>query len=280
MPGPLILSAYARQGQSNANPALGSYRSRVGTANRRGYTIHLKESDEHVGEYLTQFIGSTVTITGTDGTSETAGAGSTGTISAVSNVAGSIYLITIDSTAGFSASGVESATGTWTISSALATRAAVAELVPRPWRDYPNGHTFPIGSVASHGGAYFGAITQHDKGGTGPDGDPTNWVLLSNWRGDWSDVWYPAGSFVRRNGLPYVATELVRRGDPAPDAATNTKWLVLGSARSGGRQRGGQHRYSQCGGRTHVQGDRAPPHCDSACPTPAVRARWPMPGKL
>ena len=227
--GPLVLSGYTRQAQSNANPGADSYRSRIGTANRRGYTINLKDSDEHVGEYLSQFIGSTVTITGTDGTHETAG-GANGTISAVSNVAGNIYLITIDSTAGFSASGVESDTGTWEISSALVTRTALAALAPRAWADIPTGTTITVGTVTEHGDAFFGCITQHNKSSTGPDGDAANWVLLSNWRGDWTNAWYPVGAMVEHNDLPWVATQAVVRNDPAPGAAANVKWLAIGSA--------------------------------------------------
>ena len=97
------------------------------------------------------------------------------------------------------------------------------------WSDIPNGTAIQIGKVVEHGGAYFGAITNHSKGNVGPDGDPTNWTLLSNFYGAWSAAWYPAGSFVVHANLPYVATSAVVNTDPAPNAATNTKWLQLGS---------------------------------------------------
>ena len=102
--------------------------------------------------------------------------------------------------------------------------------IPDDWSEIPANTPLSIGKVVEHGGAYFGALTNHNRSGTGPDGDPTNWVLLSNYRGDWVAAWYPAGSFVRRGGLPWVATTSVSVSDPAPDAATNTKWLQLGSA--------------------------------------------------
>lgn len=108
--------------------------------------------------------------------------------------------------------------------------AAGAGDVPEVWSTIANGTQISLGKVVIHGGAYFGCITQHAKGSTGPDGDPTNWILLSNWRGDWAAAWYPAGSLVRRAGLPWVATAVVSRNDPAPDASTNTKWLRLGSS--------------------------------------------------
>ena len=102
--------------------------------------------------------------------------------------------------------------------------------VPDDWSDIANGTAIAIGKVVEHGGAYYGAITAHSKSSTGPDGDEANWVLLSNWRGNWVDAWYPTGAMVRHSGLPYVATSAVVRGNPAPDAAANTKWLALGVA--------------------------------------------------
>ena len=101
--------------------------------------------------------------------------------------------------------------------------------VSQDWSDIPSGTAIKVGKVVEHGDAFFGCITDHNRGGTGPDGDATNWILLSNYRGDWSAAWYPAGAFVRRSGLPYVATSAVTVHDPAPDSATNTKWLRLGS---------------------------------------------------
>ncbi len=97
------------------------------------------------------------------------------------------------------------------------------------WSEIPSGSAIGLGKVVEHGGAYFGCITAHNRGGTGPDGDAVNWVLLSNYRGNWVDAWYPAGSFVRHAGLPYVATVAVARGNPAPNASNNVKWLLLGA---------------------------------------------------
>lgn len=110
--------------------------------------------------------------------------------------------------------------------------AASEDDVPEEWTDIANGDTVGLGKIVIHSGAYFGCITGHTKGSTGPDGDPTNWTLLSNWRGDWSAAWYPAGAFVRHAGLPWVATAVVAISDPAPDAATNTKWLQLGATQA------------------------------------------------
>ena len=115
------------------------------------------------------------------------------------------------------------------IPAAIARDTEVTTASPQVWQNIPNGGAVAIGKVATHGGAYFGSLTNHTRGGTGPDGDPTNWVLLSNYRGDWVAAWYPVGSIVSRGGFPWVATSAVTINDPAPDAGTNTKWLRLGA---------------------------------------------------
>ena len=99
----------------------------------------------------------------------------------------------------------------------------------QPWNSIALNTPIVVGKIVEHGDAYFGCINNHNRSGTGPDGDAGNWILLSNWAGDWSAKWYPPGSFVRRAGLPWVATSAVVNTDPAPDAATNVKWLQLGS---------------------------------------------------
>ena len=100
---------------------------------------------------------------------------------------------------------------------------------PQSWADIPSGSPVPLGQVVIHNGAYFGCIQAHNRVSTGPDGDSVRWILLSNWRGVWTDTWYPQGSFVSHASFPYAATQNVSRGDVAPNAATNTKWLLLGS---------------------------------------------------
>ena len=101
---------------------------------------------------------------------------------------------------------------------------------PQRWSTIPVNTPIVRGKVVEHGGAYFGCITAHNRGGTGPDGDAANWTLLSNFRGAWAAAFYPAGSFVTHAGLPWMATEGVVNTDPPPNAVANTKWLLLGSA--------------------------------------------------
>lgn len=115
-------------------------------------------------------------------------------------------------------------------SSATTLRAWRSRLgVADDWSEIPNGTAISSGKVVEHGGGYYGAITSHTKSSTGPDGDATNWIILSNFRGAWSNAWWPAGTIMTRGGLPWVATSAVVLNDPAPDASNNTKWLALGS---------------------------------------------------
>ena len=95
------------------------------------------------------------------------------------------------------------------------------------WNGIARGTSITVGAITSHGGAYFGCIRNHSKGTTGPDGDSVNWIILSNWGNTWSNKWYPAGTMVERSGSPYVALQNVNRGDPAPDASNNSKWLRM-----------------------------------------------------
>ena len=210
--GPFSLAGYTRQAQSNANPSVGSYRSRVGTANQRGYTINLRPEDAHVGPYLAQFVDSTITIDGTDGTAETAG-GAAGTISAVQQVSGNIYLVTIDSAAGFSASGVESTTGTWAIQSAVSRRIRV-------WGNIPANTPIAHPTIVYHApaGGYFGTLQAHNRGSIGPDGDTDNFIALASLAQVTS---YAANTIVRpwRRGWTFRATGDTTRLLSLPNAS-------------------------------------------------------------
>ncbi len=95
------------------------------------------------------------------------------------------------------------------------------------WEDITNGTTINRGTIVYHGAAYFGCLVAHSKGATGPDGDPTNWIILTNFGGTWSNKWYPPGVFVVHASNPYVSLQAVVRGDPQPNANNNTKWLRL-----------------------------------------------------
>ena len=95
------------------------------------------------------------------------------------------------------------------------------------WSSIAQNSQVAVGTLVHHGGATFACITAHARSTTGPDGDSDNWLILSNWAGQWENKWYPQGTMVERGGNPYVANENVNRGDPAPDASNNTKWLRM-----------------------------------------------------
>ena len=100
---------------------------------------------------------------------------------------------------------------------------------PVAWSTIPLNTPIRVGQIVTHNGGYYGCITNHNRPTLGPDGDAARWILLSNWFGNWRDTWFPIGSLVQRAGFPWVAIQTVVQGDVAPDAATNTKWLRLGT---------------------------------------------------
>ena len=97
------------------------------------------------------------------------------------------------------------------------------------WPSIPSNSPVAKGTLVEHGGRAFVAITNHNRGGSGPDGDSTNWSIITNWDGSWRAAWFPAGTMVERNGNPYVALQNVTINDVAPDHASNTKWLRMNS---------------------------------------------------
>lgn len=48
------------------------------------------------------------------------------------------------------------------------------------WNDIPMGAPIRIGQIVTHAGTSWGAIVAHNRTGTGPDGDATNWQRLGN----------------------------------------------------------------------------------------------------
>ena len=103
------------------------------------------------------------------------------------------------------------------------------DAIGRAWTSIPQNSQVLVGTLAHHNGQAFIARATHSRGGTGPDGDSTNWRIITNWYGAWVSGWYPIGTMVERNGAPYVALSNVSNTDPAPDASTNTKWLRMNS---------------------------------------------------
>ena len=95
------------------------------------------------------------------------------------------------------------------------------------WADIAANTTIAEGTIVYHSDSYYGCINTHTKGGTGPDGDSTNWLALSNWGGTWTARFHPPGTLVSHAGNVYVSLQQITSTDVAPDNARNTKWLQI-----------------------------------------------------
>ena len=117
------------------------------------------------------------------------------------------------------------------------------EIIGEDWGNLVVGHRFSIGTIVPRSGGWYICRKPHTKGGTGPDNDPTNWQVLTNWRGAWDDDgWYDPGSMVLQNDEVYVSLVAVTSSDPAPDNAANTKWKQISGGGSGGGGEGAGQR--------------------------------------
>ena len=111
------------------------------------------------------------------------------------------------------------------------------EIIGEDWGNLTVGFRFRVGHIVPRTGRWYVCKKAHTKGGTGPDNDPTNWSVLTNWAGAWdTDGWYDPGERVLLDGVIYTATSAVTSSDPSPSAADNTKWLADGG---GGGSTGG-----------------------------------------
>ena len=105
-----------------------------------------------------------------------------------------------------------------------------------PWSGIASGRAIRTGTIVTHSNFVYICQVAHNKGGTGPDADTANWVLLNNWGGDWTDRYYHVGTLVEHASSTWVSNDAVNQGDPAPGASGNVKWtLVSGASRSLGQ---------------------------------------------
>ena len=86
------------------------------------------------------------------------------------------------------------------------------------------GQTLYPGDVVTHFGGYYLVISQHTRGGSGPDSDSTHYRLLNNWRGAWSANYYHEGSLVLDADRIWLALRDTLDTDPAPHLDTAGKW--------------------------------------------------------
>ena len=105
-----------------------------------------------------------------------------------------------------------------------------------PWSGIANNRDIRTGTIVTHSGFVYLCRVEHQKGGTGPDADTANWLLLNNWGGDWVDRYYHVGTLVEHVESTWVSNQAVNQGDPAPGASNNVKWtLVSGASRNLGQ---------------------------------------------
>jgi len=96
------------------------------------------------------------------------------------------------------------------------------------WGNLPVGWTFYVGDIVSRVNVWYIAEKQHNKGGVGPDNDPSNWTQLNNYVGIYnSGSWYHAGAIAEYNSYLVLALMDVVPSDVAPDALGNRKWYTI-----------------------------------------------------
>lgn len=97
-------------------------------------------------------------------------------------------------------------------------------LEPRRFNQIPQGDPILIGDVVEHNGGYYGALTAHNRGSAGPNGDAANWQVLSNFQGAWRAIYFAMGTFVTHNGHLWVATGQITNA-MQPGAANAPLWV-------------------------------------------------------
>ena len=84
-----------------------------------------------------------------------------------------------------------------------------------------------VGDLVQHAGEWYIVKVEHLRGGSGPDGDSTNFAPLDNYRGNWVSGSYQTGIIVRHSSKTWMSVQDVSGSDPAPGASRNTKWIDL-----------------------------------------------------
>ena len=91
--------------------------------------------------------------------------------------------------------------------------------------DWHHDNTYNQGDIVWVRNGFFRCLTDNHRSGQGPYGDQTNWIAVQILQGAWEDSWFQAGMIVTHGGNYWQAIEQVNRGDPAPGADDNVKWL-------------------------------------------------------
>ena len=115
------------------------------------------------------------------------------------------------------------------------------EIIGTDWVNLDVGFPFSFGNIVPRKSKWFICEKDHEKGSAGPDNDPDNWSVLTDWYGTWSAGYFDPGSRCLHNSEIYTALLAVVSTDPAPDDATNTKWKQTSGGASGGSGGGAGH---------------------------------------
>ena len=86
-----------------------------------------------------------------------------------------------------------------------------------------------VGDIVQHASEWYFVKVEHLRGGSGPDGDSTNFAPLDNYRGNFTAGSYQPGIIVRHNSKTWLSLQQISSGDPVPGAAANVKWAELGA---------------------------------------------------
>ena len=82
-----------------------------------------------------------------------------------------------------------------------------------------------VGDAVLHNGGYFFCKNEHLRGGSGPDGDTTNFVAIETYWGDFNAAYdYHVGRIVKHDNKFWINDAAITSTDPAPGATGNTKW--------------------------------------------------------
>ncbi|MCY4260234.1 MAG: hypothetical protein OXC91_08235, partial [Rhodobacteraceae bacterium] len=88
--------------------------------------------------------------------------------------------------------------------------------------------TYRLFEMVSNAGNLYACRVNGHSGGAAPEGNPSDWFVVTAFQGNWFAGGNPRGAIVEYNGNLYLATQAIAGGDPAPDAADNTKWALMG----------------------------------------------------
>ena len=109
------------------------------------------------------------------------------------------------------------------------------EVIGQDWGNLPVGFAFRLGNIIVRNGFWFICIKPHQKGGTGPDNDSTNWLAITLWTGAYDGKrWYHAGMIAVTSTSLLAVSRIDNSPNTTEPTETSAEWIVLGGERSAG----------------------------------------------